>query len=411
MFVRSQVAKDLIDHGYVINRVADLMANDTYLYLTVLGIIGSMHPRTEYTSTDNALQPWLVKAPPRWFALFWVGVGIACLNLNASSHKPRRAEWVAFTTWQAAQLNSIAQQPGMTAVYTEFQQQHKACTEAFTGLYGDVTPKELQPVVSLVEEYLKHGAIGTGSYDSAGCEHHQLCSPCACRTQPQQVPLSPYIPAAKLVATPMGHVCVDALLAHFPDFHLRPSWTNPGFDLSQSLLTDTLDVMLQIAHVSATGNMRVGHVPSAMSSQMQMDPAWDPKGICGAQRVEGAAPGANWDAIRGFSLPHAPIMLFQGLTSFGEADMVLMPLHYFEHFIVVVYFVAAGRIVHFDSVNRGRLQVTTAQEEVMMEFAKRFIINKEWAVEMGSTEEQDDSFSCGYRAFILCRTIYNARDM
>ncbi|KAL6746500.1 hypothetical protein V8C86DRAFT_2445102 [Haematococcus lacustris] len=148
-----------------------------------------------------------------------------------------------------------------------------------------------------------------------------------------------------------------------------------------------------------------------MSSQMQMDPAWDPKGICGAQRVEGAAPGANWDAIRGFSLPHAPIMLFQGLTSFGEADMVLMPLHYFEHFIVVVYFVAAGRIVHFDSVNRGRLQVTTAQEEVMMEFAKRFIINKEWAVEMGSTEEQDDSFSCGYRAFILCRTIYNARDM
>ncbi|GFH30544.1 hypothetical protein HaLaN_29418 [Haematococcus lacustris] len=104
-------------------------------------------------------------------------------------------------------------------------------------------------------------------------------------------------------------------------------------------------------------------------------------------------------------------MQFQGLSSFGEADIVLMPLHYFSHFIVVVYFVAAGRIVHFDSINQGRLKVTTAQEAVLVEFAQRFIINKEWVVQIGSTKQQKDGYSCGYRAFILCRTIYNARDM
>ncbi|KAL6756387.1 hypothetical protein V8C86DRAFT_3097063 [Haematococcus lacustris] len=133
--------------------------------------------------------------------------------------------------------------------------------------------------------------------------------------------------------------------ARKPDFHTKPSGADVRFTLSQSLMNDTLDVLVQIAH------------------------------------------------------------------SFAEADIVLMPLYYYSHFIVVVFFVAAGCIVHFDSISKGRLKVSTAQEAVFVEFAQRFIINKKWEVEQGSCEQQKDSFTCGYRAFILCRTFYNARDM
>ncbi|KAL6745217.1 hypothetical protein V8C86DRAFT_3124448 [Haematococcus lacustris] len=136
--------------------------------------------------------------------------------------------------------------------------------------------------------------------------------------------------------------------ARKPDFHTKPSEADVRFTLSQSLMNDTLDILVQIAH---------------------------------------------------------------GMQSFAEADIVLMPLYYYSHFIVVVFFVAAGFIVHFDSINKGRFKVSTAQEAVLVEFAQRFIINKKWEVEQGSFEQQRDSFTCGYRAFTLCRTFYNARDM
>ncbi|GFH31677.1 hypothetical protein HaLaN_30764, partial [Haematococcus lacustris] len=201
--------------------------------------------------------------------------------------------------------------------------------------------------------------------------------------------------------------------ARKPDFHTKPSEAEVRFNLSKSLMNDTLDVL-----VTATGNMRVGHVPYAVSVMMQMDPAWHPEGICGVQTLESAVPGADWAAIKKATQPDNPIMLFQGMQSFAEADIVLMPLYYYSHFIVVVFFVAAGCIVHFDSISKvstiaqgSRFKVSTAQEAVLMEFAKRFIVNKKWEVEQGSTEQQKDSFSCGYRAFILCRTFYNARDM
>ncbi|KAL6749158.1 hypothetical protein V8C86DRAFT_2442307, partial [Haematococcus lacustris] len=153
------------------------------------------------------------------------------------------------------------------------------------------------------------------------------------------------------------------------------------------------------------------YIAKGVSVMMQMDPAWHPEGICGVQRLEGAVPGADWAAIDKATQPDNPIMLFQGMQKFAEADIVLMPLYYYSHFIVVVFFVAAGCIVYFDSINKGRFKVSTAQEAVLVEFAQRFIINKKWEVQQGSFEQQRDSFTCGYRAFILCRTFYNARDM
>ncbi|KAL6754589.1 hypothetical protein V8C86DRAFT_2437530 [Haematococcus lacustris] len=369
---------------------------------------------------------WLVSYPPGWFGNFWVGVVVACLNLDASKYLPTNAELDVYIRKQKIELKKIGKD---VDVFHELEKQHEACRASFSDLYGAELPTKLQPVVTLAEEYIAKGGRGLAKkyQQAARLVLNKIVQAAHPSKQPllefelegmtqaaptqQQAQMRPILRVPKLVATQMETVCVDTLLARKPDFHTKPSEADVRFTLSQSLMNDTLDILVQIAHVTATGNMRVGHVPYAVSVMMQMDPAWHPEGICGVQRLEGAVPGADWAAIDKATQPDNPIMLFQGMQSFAEADIVLMPLYYYSHFIVVVFFVAAGCIVHFDSISKGRFKVSTAQEAVFVEFAQRFIINKKWEIKQGSSEQQRDSFTCGYRAFILCRTFYNARDM
>ncbi|GFH28012.1 hypothetical protein HaLaN_26422, partial [Haematococcus lacustris] len=420
MGLLSEAAAMVLEKGYTLIPSEALESGTHGLDMTTTLIIGAMHPRNTVTLPDQPFR-WLVRYPPGWFGNFWVGVVVACLNLDASKYLPTNAELDVYIRKQKKELKRIGKD---VDVFHELEKQHEACRANFSDLYGAELPKELQPVVTLTEEYIaKGGSDLAKKYQQAARlvlnKIVQVAHPSkqpllefelegmtqAAPTQQQtQVQMRPILRVPKLVATQMETVCVDTLLAR--DFHTNPSEAEVRFNLSKSLMNDTLDVL-----VTATGNMRVGHVPYRVSVMMQMDPAWHPEGICGVQRLEGAVPGADWAAIKKATRPDNPIMLFQGMQSFAEADIVLMPLYYYSHFIVVVFFVAAGCIVHFDSINKGRFKVSTAQEAVLMEFAKRFIINKKWEVQQGSTEQQKDSFSCGYRAFILCRTFYNARDM
>ncbi|KAL6755702.1 hypothetical protein V8C86DRAFT_3098546 [Haematococcus lacustris] len=209
---------------------------------------------------------WLVTYPPGWFGNFWVGVVVACLNLDASKYLPTNAEldvYIRKSDRQKIELKKIGKD---VDVFHELEKQHEACRASFSDLYGAELPTKLQPVLEFELEGMTQAAP----------------------TQQQAQ-------------------------ARKPNFHTKPSEADVRFTLSKSLMNDTLDVLVQIAH---------------------------------------------------------------GMQSFAEADIVLMPLYYYSHFIVVVFFVAAGCIVHFDSISKGRFTVTTAQEAVLVEFAQRFIINK-----------------------------------
>ncbi|GFH30543.1 hypothetical protein HaLaN_29417 [Haematococcus lacustris] len=144
----------VLEKGYTLIPSEPLGSGTYGLDMTTTLIIGAMHPRNTVTKPGQPFK-WLVSSPPGWFGNFWVGVVVACLNLDVSKYLPTNAELDVYIRKQKIELKKIGKD---VDVFHELEKQHAACRASFSDLYGMVLPNKLEPVAALAEEYMAKGA-------------------------------------------------------------------------------------------------------------------------------------------------------------------------------------------------------------------------------------------------------------